>query len=140
MENVTINDTILACFLTALCVFVVTLCGAGCQSARLQGDTGEVVAGNARAAGRLEATVRSLDDTIGDSRERLEIVARASERIAGGVDRAEFLFSEYEQEVGRLLDEIDRIRTEAQAEAEADPPGAGTDGPVHSGAYRPRPP
>lgn len=92
----------------------------GCQSARLPGDDVELVSASSRAAGRLEGTVKELDRTITDSRERIGIVVRASERIADGVDRLEYLFGEYEQEVGRLLDEIDRIRNEAESEGEAD--------------------
>lgn len=119
MKNVSISDTILACFLTGLFAFCITLCGAGCQSARLSEDAGGVIAGNARTAGKLEATVSSLDRILEGSRDRIGVITRASERIADGIDRAEFLFSEYEQEVGRLLDEVDQLRNQIEGEGES---------------------
>lgn len=106
----------------AVCFFIL-LCSVlfgGCATARLSGDDAGIVSANSRAVGQLEATVTELDRTITDSRERIGIVARAGERIKDGIDRLEYLFGEYEQEVGRLLDEIDRIRNEAESEGEAD--------------------
>ena len=118
MQNVSISNTILACFFTGLFAFCITLCGAGCQSARLSGDAGSVIAGNARTAGKLEATVSSLDRILESSRDRIGVITRASKRITDGIDRAEFLFSEYEQEVGRLLDEVDQLRNQIEGEGE----------------------
>ena len=103
----------------ALSGLVLAVLCTGCQSAGLSGKDADLVAANSRAVGRVEGTVRSLEDTISDSRERLEIVARAGERIAGGVDRLEFLFTEYESEVERLLGEIDRLKAQLE-QVEAD--------------------
>ena len=140
MRDVSLNDTVLSCFITGLLVFCITLFGAGCQSARLSGDDAGLVAASARAAGRLEGTVKELDRTITDSRERIGIVVRASERITDGIDRLEYLFGEYEQEVGRLLDEIDRIRGEAESKGSDNQDGDSPAGPVYLGAGRAYPP
>ena len=96
----------------AVPALVLAVLCAGCQSAGLSGKDTELVAANSRSVGRIEGTVRDLEDTISDSRERLAIISRASEKIAGGVDRLEFLFEEYESEVERLLGEIDRLKAQ----------------------------
>lgn len=89
-----------------------------CTCGKLRADTTSVVSGNSLAAGRLEATVTALDGTVADSRERIANIIKTSRGITDGVERAEYLFEQYESEVERILDEIDRIRNEAQIPAE----------------------
>lgn len=78
----------------------------------------DIVAGNSRAVGQLEATVASLDRTIADSRERIAAVIDTSRSIADGISRLEYLFGCYEREVIELQREIDSIRNEAQGAME----------------------
>ena len=92
----------------------------GCATTGLQGEDTELVAANSRNIGRIESTVSSLERTVESSTERLEIVARASERIKDSGERLDYLFSEYEREVGRLLDEIDSLRAREEAYKEAE--------------------
>ena len=127
---------VISCFL----ILLFSLLFGGCSTARLSGDDTGLVSAGARAAGRLEGTVKELDRTVENSRERIGIVVRASERLESGVDRLEYLFGEYEQEVGRLLDEIDRIRGEAEGEGTDNPGGNSPAGHVRSGADRAYPP
>lgn len=84
---------------------------ASCASTPTDGD---IVAGNSRAAGQLEATVASLDRTIAASRERIGTVIDASRGIEDGIVRLEYLFGCYEREVIELQREIDAIRAQAQ--------------------------
>lgn len=99
---------------------VVVLCGAllftNCATTRI--DVSGIVGRNSRYAGRLEATVASLDGAIVDSRERIADSVEQSKSIADGLERLEFLFGRYEQEVGRLLEEIGRIRSQVAEEGE----------------------
>lgn len=81
----------------------------------LQRQDAELVEANSRNIGRVEGTVQSLSNTIHDSRERLEIVGRASTRIREAGERLDYLITEYELEVERILDEIDRLRAELEA-------------------------
>ena len=106
-----------------LCVVLFVSLFAGCATTGFQRSDAELIAANSRAAGRLESTVEELDGTIENSRERIELVTRASEKIESGIDRLEYLFSEYEREVSKLLAEIDRIRGEIKAEGKADTDG-----------------
>lgn len=93
----------------------------GCATVNgLSGEDAELVAANSRNIGRIESTAEALGDTISDSRERLEIVRRASERIGEAGERLDYLFTEYEREVGRLLDEIDSLRAREEAYKEAE--------------------
>ena len=127
------NDgKILALFLVLCAAVCVSVCFTDCATTGLQRNTGDVIAANARAAGRLEATVSSLDDIVSDSRERLAIVSRASQRIAGGIDRVEYLFGEYEQETLRLLDEIDSLRSQIEAEGKDNSKPDGDTAGTHS--------
>ena len=106
------NDEIhivLCCFACIVCLLF-----GGCVSTGLQGKDYELVSANARNAGRIESTAGSLADCLDRSQERLELVARASERIEDGVSRLEYLLDEYEREVGRLCDEIDRLRAQQE--------------------------
>ena len=84
-----------------------------CQSAGIPADS-EVVAGNSRAAGQLEATVASLDRTVADSRERIGRVLLTGRSIEDGIVRLEYLFECYEREVVLLQLEVDAIRRQAE--------------------------
>ena len=81
---------------------------------------GNAVAGDTFAAGQLEATIRELDRTTADSRKRIEDVISASRNLGDGIDRLEYLFTEYEREVRKLQTEIERIRDKAEAESKMD--------------------
>ena len=98
------------CFLF---VFAVLFSGC-CTCGKLRADAQTVVSGNSRATGKLEATITALDGTVTNSRERIANIIETSRGITDGVERVEYLFNEYESEVERLLDEIDRIRNEAE--------------------------
>lgn len=82
-------------------------------------DAGEPFFRDSYAAGKLEATVKELDRTTSDSRERIRNAVKASRSIEDGIERIEFLFGKYEQEVGRLQNEIDRIRVQAECKEES---------------------
>ena len=90
------------------------LCCSCVSTGRLQRQDAELVEANSRNIGRVEGTVQSLGNTISDSRERLEIVGRASTRIRDASERLDYLITEYELEVERILDEIDRLRAELE--------------------------
>ena len=106
---------------------VVILALAGCCTCRRnRGDATDVIAGNSRATGKLEATVQALDGTVANSRERIKNIVKTSRDIADGVDRVEYLFGQYEQEVKRLLNEIDGIRNEARKQVENNSGGNGS--------------
>lgn len=91
------------------------LCFSCASTGRLQRQDAELIEANSRNIGRVEGTVQSLSDTIHDSRERLEIVGRAGARIREASERLDYLITEYELEVERILDEIDRLRAELEA-------------------------
>ena len=91
--------------------FILSSC---CSSRGINGDLADAIAGNSRAAGRLEATVAALDGAVADSRKRIADVIETSRDIADGIERIEYLFEQYESEVERILREIDRIRNEAE--------------------------
>lgn len=105
---------IFICF--AVCfVFSLSFTFTGCATVTgLQGKDAEYISENSRNIGRIEGTVEALGDTIADSRQRLEIVGRASERIRDAAERLDYLISEYELEVERILNEIDRLRSELE--------------------------
>lgn len=113
---------------------VVALCGVftGCETTRI--DDSGIVGRNSHYIGRLEATIASLDATIGDSRERIADSVKQSKSIADGLERLEFLFGRYEQEVGKLLAEIGRIRNQIEAEGENDSMDSGIFGSAVGGA------
>lgn len=93
-----------------ICILLTSCVSTG----RLQRQDTELIEANSRNIGRVEGTVQSLSDTIHDSRERLEIVGRASARIKEASERLDYLITEYELEVERILDEIDRLRAELE--------------------------
>lgn len=92
-------------------IIVSLLLLASCASTPTDGD---VVAGNSRAVGQLEATVEALDRTTASSRERISAVIDSSRSIEDGIGRLEFLFRCYEREVIELQRAIDNIRAEAE--------------------------
>ena len=96
-------------------IFCLLLFVSGCRTTgQIRTDDSDIIEGNSYAAGRLEATVKALDGTVSDSRERIADVIETSRGIADGVERIEYLFGKYEQEVERLLNEIDGIRSQAE--------------------------
>ena len=97
-----------------LICLVCVLCFSCVSTGRLQRQDTELIEANSRNIGRVEGTVQSLSDTIHDSRERLEIVGRASTRIREASERLDYLITEYELEVERILDEIDRLRAKLE--------------------------
>lgn len=102
-------------------MFAVFVCSAlfpNCAGMRHR-DTGESFCRDSYAAGKLEATVKELDRTTSDSRERIRDAVKASRSIEDGIERIEFLFGKYEQEVARLQNEIDRIRAQAECKEES---------------------
>ena len=86
----------------------------GCSTVGLQGKDAELVSRNSRNIGRIEGTASALADAVADSRDRLEVVSRASERIGDGLERLDYLFTEYEREVERLCNEIDSLRAQLE--------------------------
>ena len=98
-----------------LICLICVLCCSCVSTGRLQKQDAELIEANSRNIGRVEGTVQSLGNTISDSRERLEIVGRASTRIRDASERLDYLITEYELEVERILDEIDRLRAELEA-------------------------
>ena len=86
----------------------------GCATTGLQRKDTELVSANSRNIGRVESTAEAIEDTISDSRERLEIVRRASERIGEAGERLDYLFSEYEREVERILDELYTLKEQQE--------------------------
>lgn len=104
-----------------ICILILMLClvCTGCATVGLQGKDAELIEANSRNIGRVEGTIGTLSDTIHDSRERLEIVGRASARIRDASERLDFLITEYEFEVERILDEIDRLRAGLEASQES---------------------
>ena len=79
----------------------------------------DIIAGNSSTIGRTQETVDSLDRTITDSRERVGDIIERSRKITDSISRLEYLFNCYESEVGRLLDEITKIRNQVAGETEA---------------------
>ena len=87
---------------------VMCLCGllGGCASRGVAGDLADVIARDSLLRGRLEETVESLDGAISDSRGRIGAVIEDSREIADGAARIDRLFTCYEREVERLIDEM----------------------------------
>lgn len=107
--------------ITLVVMFAVFVCSAlfsNCAGMRHR-DTGESFCRDSYAAGKLETTVKELDRTTSDSRERIRNAVKTSRSIEDGIERIEFLFGKYEQEVARLQNEIDRIRAQAECKEES---------------------
>lgn len=103
------------CFVVSVMLCMLSFCFiTGCATTGLQRKDTELVAANSRNVGRIESTAEALGDTISDSRERIEIVRRASERIGEAGERLDYLFSEYEREVERILDELYTLKEQQE--------------------------
>lgn len=98
-------------FILCFSLFVLSGC---CSSGGVSADDAIIISGNSYSVGKLEATITALDGAVSDSKERIANVIETSRSITDGIERVEYLFNEYESEVERLLDEIDRIRNEAE--------------------------
>lgn len=105
-------------FVTVSCVF--SIFSGCCTCGRIKADDTDIIAGNSYATGQLEATITALDGTVNDSRLRIANVIETSRGIAGGIERVEYLFGQYESEVERILKEIERIRKEIETPGETD--------------------
>ena len=106
-------------FKVILCFsFVSFLFSACCTNRNIADNAADVINRNSHAAGQLEATVAALDTTVSSSRERIENIIATSRNIADGIERVEYLFGQYENEIDRLLNEIDGIRSEIEVEGE----------------------
>ena len=86
----------------------------GCATTGLQRKDTELIATNSRNIGRVESTAENLGELVGRSQERLEIVRRASERIGETTERLDYLFTEYEREVERILDELYTLKEQQE--------------------------
>lgn len=98
-------------FFLCFCLFCT-----GCRSTEITHT--DIVDGNSRTAGKLEATVNALDGATSSSRERIGKLIETSRSIEDGIDRLEYLFAGYEREVERLQCDIERIRKEACVQGE----------------------
>lgn len=106
-------------FKVILCFsFVSFLFSSCCTNRNITDNAADVIYRNSHAAGQLEATVAALDTTVSSSRERIENIIATSRNIADGIERVEYLFGQYENEIDRLLNEIDGIRSEIEVEGE----------------------
>lgn len=107
-----------------ICFFVVlfsciAMLFTDCKSTgNIDANATSIIDRNSRASGQLEATITELDGTVNDSRDRIANIIETSRNIEDGIDRLEYLFIEYESEVYRILDEIDRIRAEIKIQSE----------------------
>lgn len=121
--------------MACIAVFALAMLFAGCATTGFQGKDSELIAANARNIGRIESTVEALDGTISDSRERLEIVGRAGQKIRDAGERLDFLLGEYESEVERILNEVDNLRARLQEVDESSSSGMGNPDQPYSGIY-----
>lgn len=115
MRGINYEKKIVMYLFIGVCLFMFAGC---CTCGRINADTKDIIAGNSRATGKLEATVAELDRATADSRERITNIIETSRGITDGVERVEYLFGQYEREVERLLNEVDRIRKEAENKGE----------------------
>lgn len=107
-------------FFLCFCLFCT-----GCRSTEITHT--DIVDGNSRTAGKLEATVEALDTAASASRERVGKLIETSRSIEDGIEKLEYLFTGYEREVERLQCDIERIRKEAGDKSEDNNgSGAGT--------------
>lgn len=110
MRGINYEKKIVMYLFIGVCLFMFAGC---CTCGRINADTKDIIAGNSRATGKLEATITALDGTVTNSRERIANIIETSRGITDGVERVEYLFNQYEHEVERLLDEIDAVRRKA---------------------------
>ena len=130
MRGINYEKKIVMYLFIGVCLFMFAGC---CTCGRINADTKDIIAGNSRATGKLEATITALDGTVADSRERIANIFKTSRGITDGVERIEYLFEQYESEVERILGEIERIRDEAQNPGENNISGSYDSIIVHSG-------
>lgn len=114
-------------------LFVILLAGC-CTAGSTRADAADIISGNSRAAGKLEATISALDGTVNRSRKRIANVIETSRGITDGVDRIEYLFKQYESEVDRLLNEIDAIRNKVEIQSKNNMGRGGNSGDVYNSA------
>ena len=114
-------------------LFVVLLAGC-CTASSTRADAADIISGNSRATGKLEATISALDGTVNSSRERIAHIIKTSRNITDGVDRIEYLFRQYEAEVDRLLNEIDAIRNKAEIQSKNNMDRGSNSGDVYNSA------
>lgn len=112
----------------AVCILAIAILifTEGCKTVPLEPDC----TGNTQSVGQLESTVESLDRATASSRERIEDAIRRSEEIEDGIDKLELLFEAYEREFNILLEEVDRIRNEAEVPEEGNPDSLRNNPPV----------
>lgn len=110
-----------------LVAIIVILCSVSCTT------TTGLVTGDIRAAGQLEATVSALDRTVVNSRERVRGIVSASRDVENGIERLEYLFRCYAQEVERILYEIGTVRDEIKRAEEVDAARHNYDSSYHPG-------
>lgn len=96
-----------------LCI-VIVVCSVSCAT------TTGTLTGDIYAAGQLEATITALDRTVVNSRERVRGIVSASRDVENGIERLEYLFRCYAQEVERILYEIGTVRDEIERAEEVD--------------------
>ncbi len=130
MRGINYEKKIVMYLFIGVCLFMFAGC---CTCGRINADTKDIIAGNSRATGKLEATITALDGTVADSRERIANIIKTSRGITDGVERIEYLFEQYESEVERILGEIERIRDEAQNPGENNISGSSDVVIVYSG-------
>ena len=105
-------------FIIISCIFSVFFFFS-CSTTRVEGDTTELIIANTRAAAKLEAATNDLGKLIRDSQLRIDNVREQATGIGDTIERIDYLFICYESEVGRLLNEIERIRAEVEAEKQS---------------------
>lgn len=115
-----------------VCLFLFAGC---CTCGGINTDTTDIIAGNSHATGKLEATITALDGTVANSRERIANIIETSRGITDGVERVEYLFNKYESEVERLLNEIDRIRNEAEIQGKDNNDSGCNSSNLHNGTH-----
>ena len=114
MRGIKYEKKIVMYLFIGVCLFMF----AGCCTCGRIADTANIVARNSRATGKLEATITALDGTVTNSRERITNIIETSRGITDGIERIKYLFGRYESEVERILNEIDKIRNEAEIQGE----------------------
>lgn len=99
------------------CVLVFILLLFSCKSTRAAGiDDTAIVIANQRAIERLENTAAELGKLHTRAAIRVANIRNEAARIGDSVDRLEYLFTEYDRQVGELLAEINAIRAKAGSE------------------------
>lgn len=101
----------------AFCALVTACFCTGC--AGTPGGLAEPVTTDYRYLGRIESTVERIERTSDSVSKRLELIERAGSNIDNGLQRLEFLLTEYQRIVGEVLDENDRIKAELEQMAKS---------------------